>query len=174
MSSLPTPEPQNTRLPWYGIRTRSNQEKVAASVLAAKGLEPYLPCYRIRRRWSDRVVETAIPLFPGYVFCRFDSSQRLPVISTPGVVSVVGFGKVPAPIDETEIEAIQTILLSGVPAVPHSYLKVGQKVRVKNGPLEGIEGLLTKKKSEWRMIVSITLLQRSISVEVDRDWLESI
>jgi transcription antitermination factor NusG len=143
-------------------------------VLAAKGFEPYLPCYRVKRRWSDRVVETTVPLFPGYVFCRFDSSQRVPVISTPGVVSVVGSGKVPTPIDESEIEAIQAILLSGVPAVPHSYLQVGQKVRVKNGPLEGIEGLLVKKKSEWRMVVSITLLQRSISVEVDRDCLTGI
>src|SRR5438445_119504 len=83
--------------------------------------------------------------------------------------SLVGFGTVPAPIDASEIEAIQTVLLSGIPAEPHSFLREGEKVRVTRGPLEGVEGLLVKKRSEWRMIVSVTLLQRSIAVEIDRD-----
>ncbi|MCU1292294.1 MAG: transcriptional activator RfaH [Bryobacterales bacterium] len=173
MSSQPAPVLQGSRLPWYGVRTKSNQERLAASVLEAKGFEHYLPSYQVRRRWSDRTVETTVPLFPGYLFCRFDSSQKLPVVSTPGVVSVVGFGNVPAPITDSEIEAIQAVLLSGIPAEPHSYLREGQKVRVTSGPLEGVEGLLIKKRSEWRMIVSITLLQRSIAVEIDRDCLEA-
>lgn len=157
------------RLSWFGVRTRSNQEKTAATMLEAKGFEPYLPSYSVRRRWSDRVVETTLPLFPGYVFCRFDVSQRVPVVSTPGVVSVVAFGNVPAPIDDSEIEAIQSLIQSGVTVQPHPYLREGQRVRVTNGPLEGVQGILIQKRSEWRMIVSITLLQRSISVEIDRD-----
>ncbi len=171
MSSQPLPATQNAQFPWYGLRTRSNQEKVAATVLEAKGFEPYLPSYSVRRRWSDRVVNTTLPLFPGYLFCRFDSNQKLPVVSTPGVVSVVGYGNVPAPIEDREIEAIQTLLESGAPAQPHPYLKEGQKVRVKSGVLQGVEGILIRMKSEWRMVLSITLLQRSIAVEVDRDCL---
>src|SRR4051812_42525791 len=114
MSSQPAPVSENPPFPWYGIRTKSNQERLAASVLEAKGFEQYLPSYQVKRRWSDRTVETTVPLFPGYVFCRFDPSQKLPVVSTPGVVSVVGFGNVPAPIDDSEIEAIQAVLLSGM------------------------------------------------------------
>ena len=84
-----------TKSPWYGVRTRSNQEKIVAAILDSKGYEQYLPLYRQRRRWSDRVVTTEVPLFPGYVFCRFDTQRRLPVISTLGVVSIIGFGNDP-------------------------------------------------------------------------------
>lgn len=174
MSSQPIPAPQTARLPWYGVRTKSNQERVAATVLEAKGFEPYVPTYSVRRRWSDRIVETSLPLFPGYLFCRFDSSQRLPIISTPGVVSVVGFGKVPAPISNREVEAVQALLDSGIPAQPHPFLREGQKVRVKGGALQGVEGLVIRQKSDWRLIISITLLQRSIAVEVDRDCLAEV
>lgn len=170
--SIPaTQEPSSALLPWYGVRTRSNQEKIAASVLDARGFEPYFPSYSVRRRWSDRIVETTLPLFPGYVFCRFDLSQKVQVLSTPGVASVVAFGNVPAPIDDSEIEAIQTLIQSGKAVQPHPYLREGERVRVLSGPLDGLEGILVKKRTEWRMIVCITLLQRSISVEVDRDCL---
>ncbi len=157
--------------PWYGVRTKSNHEKVASSVLQGKGYQQYLPVYRSRKRWSDRIVETEMPLFPGYVFCRFDAKQRLPVISTPGVVAIVGFGSDPAPIADTEIEAIQAILASGLSAQPCDFLREGQRIRVARGSLEGLEGILLKKKSEWRMVVSISMLQRSISVEIDREWI---
>src|SRR5258706_2731145 len=98
---------------WYGLRTKSRFEKVTAASLAYKGYEHYLPCYRRRQRWSDRVTEIEAPLFPGYVFCRFDFLQRLPILTTPGVVSVVGIGKEPAPIPDHEIAAIETVLKSG-------------------------------------------------------------
>ncbi len=158
-------------LPWYGVRTKSNHEKVAAVVLENKGYEQFLPTYRCRRRWSDRVVETNQPLFPGYVFCRFDAKRRLPIIMTPGVISVVGYGKEPAPIADSEIEAIQAVRRSGLAAEPCPYLREGERVRVNRGALEGVEGILLNKKSEWRMVVSITMLQRSLSVEIDRDWI---
>src|SRR5581483_12032662 len=139
------------QLPWYGVQTRSNCEKVAATVLDSKGYEHYLPVYRSKRRWSDRVVETDKPLFPGYVFCRFDAQQRLPVLTTPGVVSVIGFGREPAPIADSEIQAIQAVLSSGLAAEPHRFLHQGQRIRINRGSLEGLEGILVKQKNEWRM-----------------------
>jgi transcription antitermination factor NusG len=161
-------------LPWFGLRTKSNHEKIAATVLSGKGYEQYLPTYKARRRWSDRDVITDRPLFPGYVFCRFDPKARLPILTTPGVVSVIGFGSEPAPIDESEIEAVQAVLRSGLGAEPCPFLREGQKIRIRSGALMGVEGILTKKKNEWRMIVSIEMLQRSIAVEIDRECLDRI
>jgi transcription antitermination factor NusG len=174
MSCIRPVIPSTDHLPWYGIRTRSNCEKTAASVLHAKGYQQFLPCYKVRRRWSDRVVETSFPLFPGYVFCRFDARRPLPIVMSPGVVSIVGFGKEPSPIADSEIEAIETVLRSGLAAGPCAFLRQGQRVRVKHGSLEGLEGILLKKKSEWRIVVSVTMLQRSLSVEIDRDWVEAL
>lgn len=161
-----------TQLPWFAIRTRSNFEKVAAIALENKGMTPYLPAYRNRRRWSDRVVVADTPLFLGYVFCRFDPLNRLPVLTTTGVISIVGCGNEPAPIDDDEIEAIQAILRSGLATEPCPFLREGQRVRVRRGSLEGVEGILTKKKSDFRLVISVTMLQRSISVEIDREWIE--
>jgi transcription antitermination factor NusG len=169
MNQLQTQTDDSTRHPWYGLRTRSNHEKVAATVLEGKGYQQFLPVYRSRRRWSDRIVETQKPLFPGYVFCRFDAKNRLPIMTTPGVISVVGFGNEPAPITDREIAAVYAILDSGVAAEPCPFLRTGQRVRVTHGALEGVEGVLVQKKSEWRMIVSIEMLQRSVSVEIDRE-----
>ena len=170
--SVPTVKSES--LPWFGVRTRSNHEKVTATVLSGKGYDNYLPTYKCRKRWSDRIVETDKPLFPGYVFCRFDPKIRMPILTTPGVVAVVGFGNEPAPIDDEQIEAVQAVLRSGIHAEPCSYLHEGQKVRVNQGALVGLEGILTRKKSEWRMVVSVAMLQRSIAVEIDREWIDPI
>jgi transcription antitermination factor NusG len=170
-----SPDPSRAeKLSWYGVHTRSNHEKVTANVLSAKGYHHYLPTYKSRKRWSDRVVETDKPLFPGYVFCRFDPKVRLPILTTPGVVSVVGFGNEPAPIDDLEIQAVQAVLRAGLHAEPCSYLREGQRIRVNQGSLMGLEGILMRKKSEWRMVVSVAMLQRSISVEIDREWIDPI
>jgi len=159
---------------WFGVHTRSNHEKVTATVLSHKGYEHYLPTYKSKKRWSDRVVETDKPLFPGYVFCRFDPKVRLPILTTPGVISVVGFGNDPAPIDNAEIEAVQAVINSGLHAEPCPFLREGQHIRVTQGSLTGLEGILVRKKSEWRMVVSIAMLQRSISVEIDREWIDAV
>ena len=156
--------------PWFGVRTRSNYEKITATVLDNKGFEQYLPTYRSRRRWSDRVVETKQALFPGYVFCRFDPKNRLPILTTPGVVAIVGCGNEPAPISDEEIAAVQMILISELASSPCPFLSEGQRIRVIRGALTGVEGILMKKKSSWRLVVSVSMLQRSISVEIDRDW----
>ena len=162
------------KYPWFAIRTRSRFEKVTATALDFKGYQTYLPLCNRRRHWSDRVVEIKSPLFAGYVFCRFDPGQRLPIVITPGVVSIIGLGKEPAPIPDAEIEAIQTVQRSGLPAGPWPYLHEGEKIRVIHGALKDVEGVLIKKKSRWRIIVSLNLLQRSVAVEVDRECVSPI
>jgi len=154
------------RLPWYGIRTKSNHERVAAVVLQNNGYEQFLPVYRRRQRWSDRIVEADRPLFPGYVFCRFDARKRLPIVSTPGVVSVVGFGNEPAPISDSEIEAVRAVLRSGLAAEPCPFLHEGQRIRVRRGSLEGLEGIRLKKRAigeSWSPLPCFSARSRSRS-----------
>lgn len=160
---------------WYGVRTKIKFEKATAASLTYKGYESYLPCYRHRRRWSDRVVEVEAPLFAGYVFCRFDVTKRLPILTTPGVVSVIGVGKQPLAIPDSEIDAIETIVKSGAQAEPWPYLNEGQRIRIEKGSLSGLEGvIIKKKKDEWRLVVSVNLLQRSVAVELDRACIRAI
>jgi transcriptional antiterminator NusG len=173
MSPSGTPVPASQH-PWYGIRTRSNRERIAATTLNDRGYEPFLPVYRVRRCWTDRVVTTELPLFPGYVFCRFDHKQRLPIITTPGVVSIIGFGDQPAPLLDEEIEAVRAIVTSGIAAEPAPFMREGQRIRVTHGPLKSLEGTLVRKKSSWRLLISVQLLQRSVSVEVDPSHIEAL
>jgi transcription antitermination factor NusG len=157
-------------LHWYAVHTRVQHEKNVAQALAGKGYEEFLPIYRCRRRWSDRIKELELPLFPGYVFCRFDAEHRLPILVTPGVHHIVGIGKIPLPVDEAEITAIQSIVKSGLSAEPWPFLQVGQQVRIDYGPLEGLEGLLLAMMKPCRLVVSVMLLQRSVAVEIDSAW----
>jgi transcription antitermination factor NusG len=163
-----------TQFPWFAVRTRSNFEKVAAFSLENKGITSYLPTYTNRRRWSDRVVVAETPLFRGYVFCRFNPNNRLPILTTTGVISIIGCGTEPSPIEDREIEAIQAILRNGLAAEPCPFLREGQAVRVVRGALAGVDGILTKKKSDFRLVISVTMLQRSISVEIDREWVKAV
>lgn len=158
---------------WYGVRTRSNAEKLTTEMVAAKGYEAYLPMYRVRKRWSDRVVEKELPLFPGYLFCRFDPQFRLPILSTPGVVSIISSGKIPLPIPHAEIASIRTAIASGMLVTPCAYLKEGERVRVLAGPLAGVEGILIRKKNHSRIVLSVEMLERSVSIEIDRDSVDA-
>jgi len=135
--------------------------------LAGKGYEWFLPLRKSRRRWSDRIKEIEQPLFPGYVFCRFDPLARLPILITPGVIGIVGIGKTPIPIEDSEILSIQTIVKSGLPSQPWPFLQIGERVRIDSGPLEGLEGILLQSKANHRLVVSVTLLQRSVAAEID-------
>lgn len=160
--------------PWFGLRVRSKHEKVASTILRGKGYEEFPALYVSRRRWTDRDKTIEVPLFPGYVFCRFDINQRLPVLTTPGVVSVVSYGREPVPIDDDEILSIQQVISSGAPAKPWPQLQTGERVRVEYGAMEGVEGTVLREKGEWKLIVSITMLQRSVSVEIDRDMVRPV
>ena len=157
-------------LPWYGLRVKSRHEQVAATVLRGKGYEPFLPLYRVRRRWTDRVKDTELPLFAGYVFCRMDLTDRLPVLTSTGVVGIVGIGKIPEPIEEQEIAAIRAVMRSGLPAMPWPFVHPGDSVRVEFGPLRGVRGVVQSVNDRQRLVVSVTLMQRSISVELDPAW----
>ena len=160
--------------PWYALRVRSNFEKKSADLLRQKGLEEFLPTYRRRVRWSDRTKMTDRPLFPGYVFCRFDPQNWLPVLKTPGVVHAVGFGGKPVPVEKAEIESLRTLVRASLPLFPQAFLRVGQKVLIRNGPLAGVEGILQRFEKNCRIVVSISLLQRSVSAEIDAEWVEGL
>ncbi len=152
---------------------KPRHEKAASAALLAKGYEQFVPLENSRRRWSDRIKEVSLPLFPGYVFCRFDQAQRAPVLSTPGVRSIVGFGKNLAPVDDEEIATLRRIADAGLPVVPTAYLNVGERVVIDQGSLTGVEGILLSIKGERRLIVSVTLLQRSVAVEIDGSWVRA-
>jgi transcription antitermination factor NusG len=156
-------------LPWFALRIKPQHEKTARLALFHKGFESYLPLYRSRRRWSDRYQELDLPLFPGYLFCRFSPLDKLRVETTPSVLSVVACGDRLQPVPESEIDAVRTMLASGLPVLPCPYLKEGNPVYVHRGPLQGLQGTLLLVKGTWRVVVSVTLFQRSVSVEVDRE-----
>jgi transcription antitermination factor NusG len=153
---------------WFAIRTAAGREKAVATQLQSKGYEEFLPAYRSKRQWSDRIKELELSLFPGYLFCRFDFNNRLPILITPGVKLIVGYGKIPTPVSDGEIAALRRVVASGAAAEPHDYLTVGQRVRVREGSLAGIEGILLQVKNTFRIVLSVELLRRSVSVELDR------
>jgi len=152
---------------WLALYTRHRHEKAIARQISDKGLETFLPLYRTAHRWKDRVKELFLPLFPNYVFVLASSAQRRTVLSTPGVYDFVRLSGVPAPIPLAEIEAVRQAVSHGFNAEPHPFLKSGDRVRVKSGPLKGLEGVLARKKNFYRLVLSVELLVKSVSVEVD-------
>jgi transcription antitermination factor NusG len=159
---------------WFAVRVRSKHERVAALHLRERGYEEFSPSYETERRWSDRTKIVEQFLFPGYVFSRFNPNDRLPVLTVPGVVGLVGLGKTPSPIPDHEIENIRTMVRSGLLVQPWPFLAVGQQVVIERGPLAGVDGILQDIKGRFRLVVSIELLQRSVSAEVDRNWVRPI
>jgi len=152
---------------WYALYTRHQHEKCVHQILTGKGFEAFLPLYTTAHQWKDRVKRVSLPLFPCYVFLRGPLTQWLPVLTTPGVHTVVGFGGQPANISSPEIEAIRRVIESPLKAEPHPYLKCGDRVRVTAGPLRGLEGILLRKKNWCKLLLSIEMLQRSVAVEID-------
>ena len=159
---------------WYALRVRSNFEQTTTAFLQSESYRVFCPTYRERRHWSDRTKEINVPMFGGYIFCHMDIQKRLPVIQAPGVVNMVSFGKTFLPVPDDEIEAVRTIVNSPLFARPCPYLNVGDWVRVERGPLAGVEGILQEIKKECRLVVSVHLLQRSVSVEVSLDWIKPV
>lgn len=157
---------------WFAVRVKSNREKVVADALRGHGYEQLLPVRRCLQRSAGRIRTVEFPLFPGYVFGKFDKDRRLPILMVPGVLHIVGIGREPMPVDSAEIASIRVIVNSPFCSEPCSYIKVGERVSVVYGPLTGAQGLIVAIKNQWRLVASLTLLQRSIAVEIDREWVE--
>ena len=164
----------NNSLPWFALQVRSRYERNIVSYLDGKGYEWFLPTYRSKRRWSDRVKEVDLPLFPGYLFCRFNPHDRLPILKTPGMIAIVGTARVPTAVADTEIAALRILVASGLPRQPWPYLEIGQRVRIEHGAMQGLEGILLQHKGTDRLILSVTLLQRSVAAEIDSSWVVPI
>lgn len=161
----------NQQWPWFALLVRASREKSACLLLENGGYECFLPISKYMRRWSDRMKEVEVPLFPGYLFCRMNPNDRLPVLMTPGVIQIVGTGKIPIPVEEQEIAAIQRVGKSGLSTMPWPYLQVGHVARIEEGPLRGMTGIVIRIKSGLKLVLSVNLLQRSIAVEIDRSWI---
>jgi transcription antitermination factor NusG len=159
---------------WYAVRVKSNREKVTAQALRGRNLDVCLPLYRESRTRGDSTRTVELPLFAGYVFSCFDSRNRLPVLTVPGVVHIVGFGTEPEPVDPLEIASLRKVVESRLHANPHPYLPVGHRVQIRTGPLRGAEGVIVAHRNETTLVVSVTLLQRSVAVAMEREWLDGI
>jgi transcription antitermination factor NusG len=159
---------------WYAIYTRHQHEKVVSRLLSEKGFDVFLPLYDVARRWKDRTKHLSLPLFPGYVFVCGGLERRLDLVTTPGFYRFVGTGDHPDFIPPAEIEAIRQAFVLGSRIEPCPYLKSGDWVRIVSGPLEGIEGILVRKKNAFRLVLSVELLEKSVAVEVDAFLVERI
>ena len=159
---------------WYAAYTCANHENRVSEQLAAREVEHFLPVYRSLRRWRDRRVELQLPLFPGYVFVRLRLQDRLRVLQIPSVARLVGFGGSPAALPDEEMEILREGLNSPLVPVPHPYLTVGRRVRVRSGPLAGMRGILLRRRGKARFVISMELIMRSMSVEIDEANLETV
>lgn len=161
-------------LRWYAGYTRANHEKSVTRQLQLLSIESFLPLYERISRWKDRRVKLQLPLFSGYVLVRIAGSDRLRVLQIPGLVHLVSFNGHPAPLDDDDVDAVRAALTAGLGAEPCPYLVIGQRVRVRSGPLRGMQGILQKKKTGYRFVLSLELIQRSIAVEVDAADLDAV
>ncbi len=159
---------------WYAIYTHANHEKKAAAEISRRGVEIFLPLYRTARRWSDRRVELEMPLFQSYVFVRLALCDRLKVLQVPGVARLVGFGGLPAPLPDEQMDALRSALNGRLYAEPHPYLTIGRRVKLKGGPLVGMQGILLRRKGKFRVVISIELIQRAVVVDADSADVEAL
>jgi transcription antitermination factor NusG len=159
---------------WYAAYTRANHEFRVSGQLAERGVENFLPQYESLRKWKDRKVRLRMPLFPGYVFVHLVLQNRLRVLQVPGVACLVGFAGSPAAVPEEEFAKIRGFLEQGLRAQPHPYLPAGRRVRVHNGPLCGMEGIILRRKNGCRLVISLELIQRSMAVDIDATDVEAL
>jgi transcription antitermination factor NusG len=160
----------DTAVSWYALRVRPRHEKSVSHLLKAKGYPELLPLYKERHQWADRAKDVVLPLFPGYLFCHFNPSDRIIVEDTPGVMGVVRTRSSLLPVDESEIRALQQALSSNLELEPSPQIAAGTIVRVIEGPLFGVTGPLVQHKNSTKLVISISLLQRSVLVELRPDW----
>jgi len=162
---------ENTESPWVALVVRPRAERRVQKGLANVGLETFVAWHGVRRRWADRIKILEQNLIPGYVFCQSAFSDRLAVMHQTGVERIVSFNRTPALIPDAEIASLRRAVQSELPLGPWPYLKAGQRVRIERGSLAGLEGTLARESAGWRVVVSVSALQRSIAVEVDRDMI---
>ncbi|HZP07541.1 MAG TPA: UpxY family transcription antiterminator [Terracidiphilus sp.] len=160
--------------PWWALYTRHQHEKTVAEMLATKGFEVFLPLYESMRRWKDRKKMLSLPLFPCYVFVRGNLERKLHVVTTPGVHMILYHGEQLAVIPEEEIQAIRAAVDGNFRVEPHPFLKCGDRVRVMRGSLAGVEGILTRKKNLFRLVLSVEMLAQSVAVEIDAADVEPV
>ncbi len=162
------------KVSWHALYTRHQHERLVAHALTGKGFDIFLPQYRTVHRWKDRWKELELPLFPNYVFVLGGLDRMLNILTTPGVHSMVSWGGRPADIPQHEIEAVRRLIESPLRVQKHPFIKCGDRVRIKSGPLEGIEGILVRSKSAYRLVLSVEMLARSAAVEVDVNMVERV
>jgi transcription antitermination factor NusG len=154
---------------WFALQVRAKYEFIASEMLRAKGYEEFVPSYRCRRQWSDRVKELELPLFPGYVFCRFNGVALAPVVTTPGVTRFVMRGANElATISDEEIQAIRNALKHDMSVMPWTEAAIGKTVQVRSGPLAGVGGILTGFKNRNYLVITIEAIQRSVAVPAEQ------
>ena len=164
---LSSPLKDNGDTNWYAIYTRSRYEKKVAEELVEKNITCFLPLREVMSRWKDRRKLMQWPLFPGYVFIDIDLRDRLKVLQTPGVVRIVGFEKEPVLIPREQIYAVMMLVQEKIKGDPCPYLREGQRVEVIRGPLKGVMGILLKKRVNFRLVLSVDLIMKSVSLEID-------
>ena len=155
---------------WFALHVRSRHEKTVDAQLQAKSHESFLPLYTAKTKWTDRTKDVSLPLFPGYVFCRFQPSDKSSILATSGIIDLVRIGSEPAALQTSEIDAIKLIVQSRLQAEPSPKFIKGQEVMLMEGPLSGLVGTLTNVRNSTRLVVSVDLLCRSVQVEIDRNW----
>lgn len=165
---------QPLELQWYAAQTRSRHEKAVAEQLRQRNIESFVPLYERVSKWKDRRVRLQLPLFDGYIFVRIALQERLRALEIPGVARLVSFGGLPNVLPAAEIDALRSRLENGVQVTPHPYLAIGQRVSIRGGPLAGWTGILVRQKSQYRLVVSVDLIQRSVSAEVEISDVEAI
>ena len=159
---------------WYVLHTRHQHERMVAQILTCKGFETLLPLYSASHRWKDRTKLLRLPLFPCYLFLKGGLKRRLDIMTTPGLLSIVSTGGQPAAVPPDEIEAIRCVVKGEVSVEPHPFLKCGERVIVKYGPLMGIQGILVRKKNLYRLVISVEMLGRAAAVEMDASAVERL
>lgn len=168
------PRTSDYALPWFALKVKARRELQVSDALRGKELEAFVPTVRECRKYSDRIRKVDAPLFPGYLFCRLNPSHRLPVLTTPGVEYILGSNGQLQAVPESEIGALQRLVSEGAHAKPWPYLKDGDRVRVEFGSFAGVEGLVVREGQSDRLVLSVTVLQRSVALEIDRTWIRPV
>jgi transcription antitermination factor NusG len=159
---------------WFAVYTYPRHEKAVAEQLKFKDVEVFLPTFTIVNRWKDRRVAITNPVFPGYLFARIQLNERITIISTPSVIRILSHNGVPAPVSDQEIEAVRLCLTAGGSVERHPFLQAGERVRVRSGAFEGVEGIVVRRKNQCKLVVSIGAIHQSVALEIEADELERI